>query len=138
MAQDSKRSLTKKGSKPGSRRHVSKIAKGLQSADYLFTVLENPKVGPKYPKIKEGTLLVFLTPIVANIKKCFEIFSENNVSITFSENVLKHQKIEGARSGEKVIRKSLTMPSVSPGIVCYTEKRGKTSLVQFARPNDSI
>ena len=115
MAQDSKRSLTKKGSKPGSRRHVSKIAKGLQSADYLFTVLENPKVGPKYPKIKEGTLLVFLTPIVA-----------------------KHQKIEGARSGEKVIRKSLTMPSVSPGIVCYTEKRGKTSLVQFARPNDSI
>ena len=60
-------------------------------------------------------------------------------------SVAEHQKIEGGPFGEFCFEKSLTMPKktergdplVSPGMV-LREKRGKTFLVQFARPNDSI
>ena len=70
-----------------------------------------------------GTLLVFLTSIVA-----------------------KHRKIERGPFGEFFPKKSLTMlkkigrgdPLVSPNTVRYAEKLGKSFLVQFARPNASI
>ena len=59
-------------------------------------------------------------------------------------SVAKHQKIEGGPFGEffsrshEVKKTEMRDPLVSPGILCYAGKRGKTFLVHFARPNDSI
>ena len=63
-------------------------------------------------------------------------------------SVAKHQKIEGGPFGENFFEEKSHNASqklkgrlflVSPGIVCYAEKkRGKSFLVQFARPNDSF
>ena len=75
------------------------------------------------PKNERGTLWDFPTSILTQNSK----------------------KIEGGPFGKKIFpKKSLAVPKfergdplVSPGMVCYAEKR-KTFLVQFARPNDAI
>ena len=62
-------------------------------------------------------------------------------------SVAKHQKNAGGTLWEKNFsKKSLAVPKknergeplVSPGMVCYAEKQGKTFLVQFARPNSAM
>ena len=72
--------------------------------------------------LKGGTLSRFLTSIVAEHQKIgggtlWEIFFEK-----------KSHNAEKTERGD---------PLVSPGIVCYTEKK-ENFLVQFAKPNDSI
>ena len=60
-------------------------------------------------------------------------------------SVAKHQKIEGRSFGKFLFEKSLTMPKKLKGgpfslsrYGMLRGKRGKTFLVQFARPNDSM
>ena len=100
---------------------ISKIAKGLQSVKvFSSTVPENPKQLDRIgaPGALKGGPFHILTSIVA-----------------------KHQENEGGPFGEKffTMPKKLKRGSFSLSRFCMLRgKRGKTFLVQFAIPNDSI
>ena len=89
----------------------------------LLQYLKKPKSWTELADLKAGTLSHFLTFIVAKL-----------------------QKTEGGPFGKQFFfekkshcrKKTNGGPLVSPGIVCYAEKKRKTFLVQFARRNDSI